>query len=97
MASRGNGGHAFVQAGDVVRLRLPYTEVCMPMRVAGKAMNVQIVTDGISTAAQLFRDDGSPFSTPITLGEAGILTDEAGRLYVPNRRVVLADVGIEGL
>src|SRR2546421_764139 len=88
---RPKGCHAFVQAGDVVRVRLPSTEVCMHMRVAGKAMNVQIVTDGISVAAQLLRDDGSPFSTPITLGEAGILTDEAGRLYVPNRRLVLTE------
>src|SRR5947209_19955610 len=93
----GNGDRAYLQAGEVVRVRLPYSEVCMHMRVAGKPMNVQIVGDGTSTVAQLLRDNGSPFSFPILLGEAGIHTDGAGRHYVPNRMLVLAEAGLGGL
>src|SRR5438309_528067 len=98
MASGGNCDRAYLQASDVVRVRLPYSEVCMHMRVAGKPMNVQIVQQGDAiTVAQLLNDDGSRFSSPILLGEAGILTDALGHHYVPNRRLVLADSGIEGL
>ena len=61
-ADTGNGDCMYVKVGDVVRVRLLYSEVCMHMRVAGKPMNVQIVGDGTSTAAQLLRDDGTPFS-----------------------------------
>ena len=96
-ADTGNGACMYVKVGDVVRVRLLYSEVCMHMRVAGKPMNVQIVGDGSSTAAQLLRDDGTPFSMPITLKEAGIQTDSVGRHYVPNRLLVLTEGGIEGL
>ncbi len=43
----------------------------MHMRVAGRVMEVEL-TGGKYPAAQLFDDDGSEFSFPITTGEAGI-------------------------
>ena len=71
-AQMGNGNRMYLQAGDVVRVRLPYSEVCIHMRVAGKPMNVQLLQEGSSPMAQLLNDDGSRFSFPILLGEAGI-------------------------
>jgi hypothetical protein len=50
-AEAGNGSRVYLQAGDVIRLRLPWSEVCMHMRVAGKPMNVQIVVEGTSAVA----------------------------------------------
>ena len=96
-AGTGNGDRAYLQAGDVVRVRLPYSEVCIHMRVAGKPMSVQIVQEGDTAMAQLLSDDGSRFSFPILLGEAGIHTDGTGRHYVPNRMLVLAEDGLGGL
>jgi hypothetical protein len=54
--------------GDTVRVELPYSEVCMHMRVAGKIMSVHVQEHG----AQLVTGDGRPFSFPITHGEAGV-------------------------
>ena len=93
----GNGGHAYLQTGDVVRVRLPWSEVCMHMRVAGRPMNVQIVVEGTAPVAQILNDDGTRFSSPILLGEAGIFTDATGRHYVPNRMLVLQEGEIDGL
>lgn len=73
-----------VEPGDVLPITLPWSEVCMHMRVAGKPMLVEITT-GRWPAAQLL-EDGRPYSFPITLGEAGIFTDDAG-LYVPEHAV----------
>jgi hypothetical protein len=68
---------ARVRAGDRVRLELPFSEVCMHMRVAGQVMTVEVIggtyADGRpSFTAQLHRDDGQPFSFPILTAEAGI-------------------------
>jgi hypothetical protein len=63
-----------VRPGDRVRIELPYSEVCMHMRVAGRVMDVRM-TDGRYPMAQLLNSDGSEFSFPITTGEAGIYGD----------------------
>lgn len=68
-----------LRQGDVVTVTLPYSEVCVHMRVAGKVYSVLVLRN----AAQILRHDGTPFSAPITLGEAGIYLDECGRKYVP--------------
>ncbi len=96
-AEMGNGNRMYLQAGDVVRVRLLYSEVCVHMRVAGKPMNVQLLQEGSSAMAQLLKDDGSRFSFPIHLGEAGIYTDGAGRHYVPVRRIVTPEAGLDSL
>lgn len=65
---------------DAVLLELPYSEVCMHMRVAGKLMwgvpnywknPTTEEQEGVRNI-QLHRLDGSRFTTgPITIGEAG--------------------------
>lgn len=69
-----------VQPGDRLTLRLPFSEVCCHMRVAGRVMTVEI-TDGRYPAVQLLDDDGRPYSAPITLGEAGIYGSVRDGLY----------------
>ena len=76
-----------IQPGDRVRLELPYSEVCMHMRVAGRVMDVRM-TGGRYPMAQLLNPDGSEFSFPITTGEAGIYGDiERGFYYYPEKEV----------
>ncbi len=58
-------------AGDVVRVELPYSEVCMYMGIAGQERDVRIVGEDYP-CAQVLNADGSEFSFPITLGEAGV-------------------------
>lgn len=50
-------------------LTLPYSEVCMHMKVAGTQMLGELVEDGLMV--QLYNLSGEPFSMPITRGEAG--------------------------
>jgi hypothetical protein len=62
-----------VEVGDVVVVTLPYSEVCMHMRVAGTRRPIRVLEDG----AQILNEDGTPFSFPITQGEAGLFFDRA--------------------
>ena len=55
-------------AGERKTIVLPYSEVCMFMGVAGKAMEAELISD---YAVQLLDEAGNPFSYPITRGEAG--------------------------
>lgn len=66
-----------VAPGDVVHVRLPYSEVCMHMQVAGKEAWVERLTGRDARMAQLYVD-GRPFSFPITCGEAGLYTAYRG-------------------
>ena len=50
------------------RIRLPYSEVNMSMRVAGQLMLAEMLPDG---TVQLYSDDGTKFSFPILASEAG--------------------------
>lgn len=68
---------ARVKPGDVVRVKLPWSEVCMHMHVADQERDVRVLEHG----AQILNADGTPFSFPITHGEAGIYTDADG-LYI---------------
>lgn len=52
-----------------MRLELPYSEVCMHLRLAGTVREVRVLTAGV----QILNEDGSPCSFPITHGEAGLL------------------------
>jgi hypothetical protein len=74
-----------VRPGDRVRLELPFSEVCMHMRVAGRVMDVRMTEDQYPMA-QLLNADGSEFSFPITTGEAGIFGDvDRGFYYYPEK------------
>jgi hypothetical protein len=66
-----------VKSGDVVRVKLPWSEACMHMRVADQVRNVKV----FDNAASILNEDGTPFSFPITHGEAGIYSDANG-LYI---------------
>ena len=70
----------FVSLGDVVRIELPFSEVCMSMQVAGKVMSVRFQEPNGYPNAQLLSDDGREYSAPITLGEAGFYFED-GRYY----------------
>jgi hypothetical protein len=56
-------------------LELPYSEVCMHLRVAGTRMRARLLSDGM---VQLLDPDGHQFSFPITAGEAGLHYDHDG-------------------
>lgn len=66
-----------VKPGDVVMVELPWSEVCMYMGVAGKVRRVQVRSNG----AQILHESGTPFSMPISHGEAGIYTPIDGDWY----------------
>lgn len=72
-------GMTRLSVGDRVRIELPYSEVCMHMRVAGQVFVVEVREHG----AQILNEDGSPFSFPILHGEAGIFRDAAGLYTYP--------------
>ena len=64
--------------GSTTRVVLPYSEVCMHLRVAGEARFVRILEHGV----QILNDDLTPFSFPVTWGEAGVGRDGDGRPVV---------------
>jgi hypothetical protein len=66
-----------VKSGDTVWLPMPWSEVCMHLRIADQLRNVRITSEG----AQILNDDGTRFSFEITYGEAGIFSDADG-LYI---------------
>jgi hypothetical protein len=73
-----------LKSGDRVEVILPHSEVCMHMRVAGKRAIVEVVTNGLNyTSAQIRRQDGTPFSAAVTLGEAGLYEDREGVYTYP--------------
>jgi hypothetical protein len=74
----------YAGTGETLTVELPYSEVCMWMRVAGKRMAVQLTCerDGRPTGAQLLTKSGGHFSFPILPSEAGFYWDaEAGSYY----------------
>lgn len=77
----------YLAYGDTAVITLPYSEVCMHMRVAGTAMKAelfQVITCRTHYGmVQLYSEDGSMFSDPITTGEAGIYQDARGYYYYP--------------
>jgi hypothetical protein len=66
-----------VSVGTVVSVTLPWSEVCMHLRVAGQTRSVEV----LATGAQILNEDGTPYSFPVTHGEAGIYRDAEG-LYI---------------
>lgn len=66
-----------VKPGDVVNIKLPWSEACMHLKVADRTRPVEV----LATGAQIRNWDGSNFSFPVTHGEAGIYSDASG-LYI---------------
>ena len=90
----GNGNRVYLKVGDAIRLLLPYSETCVRWGVAGKPVYVAIGEEG---SAELLHDNGSTFPMPISVGEAGIRTDEAGRYYVPSSAIASPQAGLRPL
>lgn len=68
-----------VKAGETVTVTLPWSEVCMHMRVSDQVRPVLVGEHG----ATILKDDGTPFCAAVTHGEAGIFRDSEG-FYVQN-------------
>jgi hypothetical protein len=90
----GNGNRVYLKVGDAIRLLLPDSETCVRWGVAGKPVWVAIGEEG---SADLLHDNGSTFPMPISVGEAGIRTDEAGHYYVPSSAVASPEAGLRPL
>jgi hypothetical protein len=69
----------YIRPGESGRAEMPYSEVCMHMRVAGRVMDFTLSRQG--HLVQLLNPDRTPFSAPILPGEAGIHTDLDGRRW----------------
>lgn len=72
-------GRVGVVIGQVVRLVLPWSEVCMHLRLAGHARAVRLTDEGM---AQILDDDGREVSFPILANEAGFYGNAADGYYV---------------
>lgn len=68
-----------IKPGEYGYGRMPYSEACIHLRVAGKAMSFRLTT-GSYPSVQLY-DDGREYSFPITRGEAGVFDDGQGGFY----------------
>jgi len=64
-----------IHPNQEVTLQLPYSEVCMHLRVAGTRMDARLPANGM---VQLLQPDGREFSFPITAAEAGLDHDRDG-------------------
>jgi hypothetical protein len=78
MGTRLPGDAVRVEAGDVVAIRLPASEVVMHLGLADKLMLVELTPTG---GAQIRNPDNSPVSFPVHPSEAGIFTGQDGTFY----------------
>lgn len=75
-----NYAKQYIQPGEEGEKFMPYTEVCTHMRVSGKKMRFRF-NNNSWRSVQLFREDGTEYSGPITYGEAGIFYEQAEERY----------------
>jgi hypothetical protein len=68
-------GKRLIHPNQETTLQLPYSEVCMHLRVAGTRMRARLQPDGM---VQLLEPDGRDYSFPITAGEADLHHDHDG-------------------
>jgi len=71
-----------VEPGDAATVTLPWSEVCMHLKVAGQKRPITVLEHGV----QILNWDGTTFSFPITHGEAGIYRDAQG-LYIQDDQI----------
>ena len=69
----------FITPGQTFEIELPWSEVCMHMRVAGIRMRAELTT-GEHPMVQLWKD-GRRFSGPVTTGEAGLFGGYGAPFY----------------
>lgn len=65
-----------IRPGEYAQVEIAFSEVACHMGIAGKTMLVQLLPNG--RMVQVYSADETPFSFPITYGEAGIYRDTAG-------------------
>lgn len=68
-------GKRLIRPNEEFTTTLPFSEVCMHLRVAGTQMRARLEPNRM---VQLLGPDGSEFSIPITDSEAGLLTNDQG-------------------
>lgn len=68
-------GKRLIRPNEEFTTTLPFSEVCMHLRVAGTPMRARLEPNRM---VQLLGPDGSEFSIPITDSEAGLHTDDQG-------------------
>jgi|GEM_PF-3436024 len=61
-----------LQLADRWTAIMPYSEVCMHMRIAGAKMLCEFAGEASNPMIQLYTVDGRVFSSPVTTGEAGV-------------------------
>lgn len=66
----------YVNVGEMVTAELPWSEVCMHLRLAGETRDLLLLADGVQ-----IMHNGAKVSFPVTHGEAGFYRDADG-LYV---------------
>lgn len=73
----------YVSDGEIFRLCLTYSEVCMFMRIAGQCRTVQFRERSHGGGVVYIYDaDGRPYGPPVSPAEAGLGWDESrGRWY----------------
>lgn len=70
-----------ITVGERGITRLPWSEVCVHMKVADAVMGIELVSD---RAVQLYSlPYWEPFSFPILTGEAGVFTGPEGPYFYP--------------
>lgn len=71
-----------IKPGEFGYAKMPYSEVCMHMRVSGKPMKF-LLKDQEYPSVQLYDEEGREYSSPITRGEGGVFEDKEGYYYYP--------------
>jgi hypothetical protein len=72
-------GRRLIRPTEEFTTELPYSEVCMHLRVAGTTMHARLEANRM---VQLLNPDGTRFSFPITAGEAGLDVHDQGAWLV---------------
>jgi hypothetical protein len=69
-----------IRPGEYAMVEIGFSEAACHLGIAGKTMNVKLL-DTPGNMAQVYNEDGSKLSFPITYGEAGIYRTDAGNFY----------------
>lgn len=64
--------------GETQAISIGYSEAACHLGIAGRTLPVQIVGEPGREMCQVLTAELEPFSFPITLGEAGIYSDDQG-------------------
>lgn len=79
-----NGKRIELEVGDKLQLEMPYSEVMMHMKLAGKVCYIEVGR----TSVRILGDDGRPNTGSVTHGEAGLYSStEPEQWYVYTDKV----------